>query len=143
MKKLTVLLLSVSFFVGCSEDDEGKALIGVWEGQFQEVSNCINNPDEIRTTNLRCNDITCFRLELNADGTYVYQQGTPVENGTYTGNFSALTLCMDEEGELQCTTFTVEENTSSTLFISTTNEASGCKTAIFFQRPFVEEVSEE
>lgn len=142
MKKILVLFLSLSFLASCSEDNEGEALIGVWIGQFQEVGGCSNNPDEIRTTNLRCTDATCYRLELNSDGTYSYQQGTVRENGTYTGNFSALTLCMDEEGELQCTTFAIEENTSATLFISTTLEATGCKTSVFFEKLIVDDGSE-
>jgi len=143
MKKLLILFFASSLFVGCSEDNEGRALIGVWEAYLQEVSNCSNDPDAIRNTNLRCSDATCFRLVLNTDGTYSFQQGTLVENGTYTGDFNALTLCMDEEGELVCTTYAVEENTSATLFISTTNEASGCKTTLFFDKEIVIEDEEE
>ena len=143
MKKLLVLFLSLSFLASCSVDNEGEALIGVWEGQFQEVGGCSNNPDDIRTTNLRCTDATCYLLELNADGTYSYQQGTIRENGSYTGNFSALTLCMDEEGEIQCTTFAIEENTSATLFISTTLEATACKTSIFFEKQIIDDDGSE
>jgi len=129
-----ILFFASSLFVGCSEDNEGRALIGSWKGKFREISDCFNNPDDLDSKNLRCNDATCFRLILNTDGNYSFQQGTLVENGTYTGNFDALTLCMDEEGELSCITYEVEENTSATLFISTTNEASGCRTAIFFDK---------
>ncbi len=145
MKKIFILLIGVSLIGSlgsCGEDNEGEALIGVWIGQFQEVSDCVNDPDAVRTSGLRCDDATCYRLVLSADGSFSFQEGLGVENGTYTGNFSSLTLCIDEEGEVQCTTYTVEGNTSATLDISTTNEASGCKTTLFFQKEIIEEETE-
>ena len=134
MKKILVVCLICLFFVNCGEDDQGVALIGVWIGDFQDVTLCDSDPEAVRSTALRCNDATCYRLTLEADGTYSYQQGTLVENGTYEGNFTRLTLCMDEEGETTCMTYAVEGNTSATLDISTTNEATGCKTTLFFNR---------
>ena len=134
MKKLFVVTLLFLVLAGCGDDDQGAALIGVWIGDFRDVTLCDNDPTAAQTFSLRCNSTTCYRLELNADGTYSYQQGTLVENGTYTGNFTVLTLCMDEEGETVCMTYTVEGNTSATLDISMTDEATGCKSTFFFSK---------
>lgn len=134
MKKLFAVCLIFLCLISCGDDDQGAALIGIWIGDFQDVTQCDDDLDGVRSTTLRCTSSTCYRLALNADGSFSYQQGTLVENGTYTGDFSKLTLCMDEEGETNCITYTVEGNTSATLDISTTNEATGCKTTIFFTK---------
>ncbi len=134
MKKIFVVSLLFLVLAGCDDDDQGAALIGVWIGDFRDVTLCDNDPTAAQTFSLRCNASTCYRLTLNGDGSYTYQQGTLVENGTYTGDFTVLTLCMDEEGETECTTYTVEGNTSATLDISMTDATTGCKTTFFFSK---------
>lgn len=139
MKVLFVVFAFCLVFIGCKEEEQSAALLGIWEGQSRLVSDCDDDPDAISTTRLNCNQSSCFLLELRSDGTYSYLQGNLTENGTYTGDFSSLTLCMSDEGEEMCTSFVVEGNTSVTLDISTTNAGTGCKTTLQFNRRLEED----
>lgn len=133
MRKMIIPLLITLVFSGCGNDDEGAALIGVWISDFKTVTECLDATSN-RQINRRCTDASCFQLNLNADGTFTYKEGTAVKSGNYTGNFRSLTLCIDDEGEEVCETYTVGENTNVTLVLTQTNEATGCITSDFFER---------
>lgn len=134
MKKIIApLLLCLVFLVNCDDNDTSAALIGTWIGQSISITDC-TDPTSNRTTDLDCSNTNCYRLELVGEGrTYTYQQGVLVENGTWD-NPGLFLLCQDQEGETICDEFTLEENTSVTLVLSTTNEATMCKTSISFRR---------
>ncbi|GAB4239957.1 MAG: hypothetical protein Tsb0034_16160 [Ekhidna sp.] len=139
MKKIIFpLLLATLFLVNCEDDDKSGALIGVWIGESREVIECTDDSKN-RIFDLDCTNTSCFRLEILADGTYSYKQGTVTDFGDWSGGGTSLRLCTDEEGETLCTDYIIEENTSVTLGISTTDEATACKTIIFFQRELEEE----
>lgn len=142
MKKIILLLLtSPLFLISCLDnEDEGVALIGTWIGQFKEETACFDNPDALATTNLRCNTTTCWKLEMNEDGSFVYQKGAvnALEAGTYSGNIQRLTLCVQDDEDNICTDYVVEENSSGTLTISLTDEISGCKETWFFDKEFTD-----
>ena len=134
MKKIIApLLLCLVFLVNCDDDDNSAALVGTWIGVSRSVTDC-SDPTSNSSTDLDCSDTNCFRLELVGEGrTYSYQQGVLVENGTWDDP-GQLLLCQDQEGETLCDEFTIEENTSVTLVLSSTNEATMCKTTISFRR---------
>ncbi|SNT29671.1 hypothetical protein SAMN05421640_3264 [Ekhidna lutea] len=131
MKKfLTVLAtITIIFTPGCKDDDRSGSYVGVWVGTNVSVTECDTNNS---SNNLTCDETRCFRLILSADGTYTYQEGLPIRTGTWNTD-GGLTLCVEEDGELECETFDVTVN-STTLTLSTTNEASGCITTHSFER---------
>lgn len=142
MQKIIILLLSVSMISisGCKDDDKSGSFVGVWIGTSVTVTDC-SNPINNSTTNRSCDDTRCYRLELNADGTYSYQEGLPIRTGTWTVGES-LTLCVEEDGEEVCETLATTVS-STTLTISTTNEANECVTTQIFSRQFAEETDDQ
>ncbi|MEP0984221.1 hypothetical protein [Ekhidna sp.] len=142
MQKIILLLLSISLIgvSGCKDDDESGSFVGVWVGASVTVTDC-NNPINNSTTTRSCDETRCYRLELNADGTYSFQEGLPVRTGTWTAS-GGLVLCVEEDGEEICETLETTVN-STTLTISSTNEANGCITTQIFSRQFGEEIDDQ
>lgn len=133
MKKIFLFLFASSVLAsGCQDDDTSEALIGTWIGVSNTVSACTDEGSN-SFMELDCTNISCFKLELNADGTYSYQKGAPVERGDWSKG-SGLSLCREDDGEIICDLFAIDENTSATLVLSTTDEVTACKTAISFER---------
>lgn len=133
MKKLLAICSLFLIFSGCGEDNEGKALIGIWESDIVTITECLDGSNN-RQINRRCDESSCYRLELNGDGSFSYQKGTLVETGTYSGDFRRLSLCIEDEGETVCENYTVGENTSVTLVLTKTDEFTECVTAEYFER---------
>lgn len=132
MKK-NILVLSVSIiisFSSCSDDDGSGSFVGVWIGNNITTANCSDDEDNDSET-LRCDD-TCYRLELNSDDTFSFQEVLATRAGTWSTS-GGLTLCVEEDGEQVCETYMVAL-TSTTLGISSTDEDTGCITTINFQR---------
>ncbi len=115
--------------IGCSDDDNTGNFIGIWIASSELVENC---QEEARngTTQLECDDVSCYQLELNADNTYSFQRGLAVERGNWSGG-SSLRLCMDEEGEIVCETFGVQFSGIS-LILTADSTSSGCISTLFF-----------
>ncbi len=133
MKK-NLFLLVFSFFIlftSCDDDDQSGSFVGVWIGNNISVFDC-NRDSDNSDRSIRCDDASCYRLELNANKTFSYQEGLPTRSGTWSPS-GGLTLCVEEDGEQVCETYAVAL-TSSTLVISTTNETVGCTTAVSFVR---------
>ena len=142
MKRVLFSLFLIMLFTGCNDDDGiAAALIGNWVSEREEIIEC-NEPTDNDQINRRCTDASCFRLIMNADGTFTYQRGTFVESGTYSRGGSSLSLCVDEEGEEVCEVYVIDENTSVTLVLSTNDEITGCKNSLFFERQ-TEEVTDD
>lgn len=130
MKKIIpLLLITCIWFIGCSDDDSSGNFIGTWVATSVVVSNCQddnrNGADE-----LACDDVTCYRLELNADETYSYQRGLGVETGTWDSG-DVLRLCMDQEGEITCESFGVQFSGIS-MILTADSTTSGCISSFFF-----------
>ncbi|MEO1253381.1 MAG: hypothetical protein AAFY41_00665 [Bacteroidota bacterium] len=139
MKK-NILVLSVSIIVAfssCSDDDGSGSFVGVWIGNNITTTNCSDDEDNDSET-LRCGD-TCYRLELNSDDTFSYQEVLATRSGTWSTS-GGLTLCVEEEGEEICETYIVAL-TSTTLAITDSTSSSGCTTTINFQRELETDVT--
>ncbi len=140
MKKILLLLLAISLIwtSGCKDDDKTGSFVGLWIGTKIEVTDC-TDPTDVSQENLSCDDTECYRLELNGDNTYFYQEGLPSKTGNWS-TAGGITLCVLEDGEEVCETFAATVN-STTLTLSETNEDSGCVTSYIFTR--TEEMEEE
>ncbi|WP_425391184.1 hypothetical protein [Ekhidna sp.] len=135
MKKF-ILLLSLVALIGtmsCKDDDESGSYVGVWESNKVTTREC-DNPTDNDDQNRACDDTRCYRLELNADGTFAFQEGLPVRTGTWTVG-GDLTLCVEEDGEQVCESYRATVN-STTLTLATTNENTGCIITQIFIRQF-------
>lgn len=134
MKKIILpLIFSLILLVNCKDDDDNASLIGTWIGVQITVTDC-SDPTSNSSSSLSCSDTNCYELILSEDGTFTYQRVARLDNGNWVSNGSTLSLCQDQEGEIECEDFTIEENTSSTLVISSTNSGTACKTAVSLQR---------
>lgn len=135
MKKIiTTCLLCLIFLVNCKDDeDDTGSLIGSWLGTNIAVIDC-SDPTANSSNGLSCSATNCYLLTLNDDGTYTYQTGSRASNGDWTSSGGTLSLCIDEEGELVCDNFGIEQITATSLILATTNEATACRTLITFIR---------
>ena len=133
MKKfLSLCLISIIVFsTGCSEDDGSGSFVGVWIGDNIAVFDCDRDADN-STRSVRCDEVSCYRLTLNGDNTFSFQEDLATRTGTWSTS-GGLTLTVEEDGEAVSETYTVAL-TSSTLAISQTNETIGCTTTINFSR---------
>ncbi|WP_420318644.1 hypothetical protein [Ekhidna sp.] len=133
MKKNILLLTLVALIgvTGCKDDDESGSYVGIWEGDSVASTDC-DNPTDNGSTNRSCSDTRCYLLELNADGTFRFQEGLPIRTGTWTvsGGFS---LCVEEDGEQVCEMYTAIVN-STALRLASENETTGCTITQIFTR---------
>lgn len=117
--------------MNCKEDDEGEVYEGVWIGSNVKVENCNTAEDEYNN-DLTCDDNSCYRLSLNGDGTFSFQEVLDTKIGTWSVSGSSLSLCIDEEGEQECTTYST--TIGARLTLSLTSESTGCTTTTTFGR---------
>jgi len=134
MKKIINYLgLVIVLLSSCGDDDEAEAsFIGTWIGTTRAVTEC-TDVFANSTQSLNCTDVNCYALVLSADGTFTFQQGTVNTSGTWSVG-TVLSLCQDDEGEIICDEYRVEDNTATTLVLSTTNEGTNCKTSFSYER---------
>ena len=116
------------------EDDAGNLYVGVWMGTILEASECDSEENDFRS-DLACDDNSCNRLTLNSDGTFSFQEGLPTKSGTWNVTGTTLSLCIDEEGELECIDYT--STLGSRLTLSLLSESTGCNTTITFEREVI------
>jgi len=130
MKKIMLILCAYTgiMTVGCSDEDSSGDLVGVWVAEQIVVTGC---RDEARngTEELECN-ISCYRLNLQSNGDYTFQQGFTTELGFWRSG-DRLELCMDEEGEVLCESFNIDF-AQNTFIMSTDSSSSGCVTSYVF-----------
>ena len=133
MKKFLLILSAISliWISGCKDDDRSGSFVGVWIGTTVAVTDCME-PTDNSERSLSCDDSSCYRLDLNGDGTYTYQEGLAITPGTWS-TAGGITLCSVEDGEEVCETYAAVVN-STTLTLSTTNEDTGCITSLIFTR---------
>ena len=131
-QKLLLLTCIAWLSVSCSEDDESTDFVGIWEGSSLQKTDCMN-PVDNTTTRRSCDDTQCFRLILNGDNSFSFQEGLPIKSGRWDVSGDSLSLCIEEDGEEVCETFIVSL-TSVTLSLGTLNEANGCLTNQIFDR---------
>ena len=130
MKKFYIPFL-ILLLVNCGDEDDNGTLVGVWVATSRTVTECADGDNS--SSDLDCTDFNCFELDLRSDNTYSFQQGSFQEEGTWeNGDF--LALCQDQEGEELCLEYTVEQNTTLTLILSTITQGTDCKTTLFFER---------
>lgn len=130
MKKFVpFLIISCFWLIGCGDDDSSGNFIETWVASSITVSDC-SDPARNGTNAVSCDDVTCYRLELNGDDSYTFQRGLSIENGTWgVGDF--LQLCMTEEGETSCENFAVQF-TGISMVLTSDSTSSGCVTNYFF-----------
>lgn len=128
---LTITCIACLTF-SCSDDDETANFIGVWESSSVTVTDCAN-PIDNNTSRRSCDDTRCFRLTLNADDTFSFQEGLPIKSGRWSVSGSNISLCIEEDGEEVCETYFVSLN-SVTLTLGTLNETTECITNQVFDR---------
>lgn len=129
--KLIILLLIPILLINCKEEDDGLNYVGVWVGSTQKVTECMDEEDN-GSNELTCDDNTCYRLTLNGDDTFTFQQGLPTLSGTWSVTETTLTLCTLEDGETECLFY--DTVLGSRLEMSISNENTGCITSITFER---------
>ncbi|WP_436516011.1 hypothetical protein [Ekhidna sp. To15] len=130
MKKIIPFLLIICvWLIGCNDDDSSGNFVGVWVAKSVAVTNC-QDDNRNGTNGISCDDISCYRLELNEDGSYTYQRGLGTEEGTWDVN-DFLTLCVDEENELVCENFSVQFSGIS-MILTADSTSSGCTSSFFF-----------
>ncbi len=138
MKKiLSVCLLSFLVFnISCSDDDKSGSFVGIWIGDNITIFDCDRDTDN-STESLICTEVSCYRLILNRDNTFSFQEDLATRTGTWSTS-GGLTLTIEEDGEEVSERYDVAL-TSSTLGISQTNETIGCITTISFDREIAAE----
>lgn len=133
MKKFTVPFISILLFisVACSEEDDGSGdFEGIWIGTVINETECTNGENAVET--LTCDDVECYELTLNSDGTFSYQEGFPTRSGRWSTS-GGLSLCVEEDDEEVCEVYEASVN-STTLILSITDERTGCITSITFAK---------
>ncbi len=131
MKKIIPFLLILCiWFIGCGDDDASGNFIGVWVASSVVTTNC-QDVTRNGSDGLPCDDVSCYRLELNADDTYSFQRGLGIENGNWdVGDF--LVLCVTEENETVCENFSVQFSGIS-MILTADSTSSGCISSFIFE----------
>ncbi|WP_424961230.1 hypothetical protein [Ekhidna sp.] len=132
MKKIILLLSVVALIwvMGCKDDDESDSFVGTWVAQTLTVSGC-DDPNRNGTSNLQCSD-ACYRLTLQGNGDFSYQQGFTVQSGFWVLD-GKLKLCSDEEGETVCDEY-MADLAQSSLILTTDSTSAGCVSTYVFLR---------
>lgn len=139
--KLAVCLLALVFLLNCKDEDTTGDYIGVWVATNIDITDCENfTNDEFRS--VQCNDNTCYRISLNADGTYTFQKGLEFEQGNWSADGAVLTFCFDEEGEQSCSEGTGILN-STGMRLSFEEGPPGCITGYILVREVDDGSSED
>lgn len=130
MKKIIpLLLISCVWFIGCGDDDSSGNFIGVWVANSIVVTNC-QDDNRNGANGVACDDVSCYRLELNEDNTYSFQRGLGIEEGTWDVD-DFLVLCVEQEGEIDCENFSVQFSGIS-MILTADSTSSGCTSSYFF-----------
>lgn len=134
MKKIIgILIISLAFLASCDKTDRNEPLYAVWIGVNESRFDCENQNNNY-SRQLRCEDNSCYRLEIKSDGTFAFQQVSGVEEGRWTATGELLILCQDDDGDEVCEEYIIDSNTSTTLALSTINTANSCRTTFSYQR---------
>ena len=130
--KIAAILLIV-FFAGCGNDDDTSAtFFGTWIATNIEIRNCDDpNNDDFRS--VQCSDVDCYRIELNTDGSFAFQQGLVTQRGDWTASDAIITFSTENEGEI-IQTNAVGVISSQTLRLTFTSETDNCETSYIMER---------
>ncbi len=148
--KLIVLLLLLSFVLGCRKEDiqkENKTnIVGTWLLNATSKSNC----DDAELNGLQshqCTAANCTKYIFSSDSTgmnyikeFIEEGILMSEVGTYSVGESKLTMCVETEDGPECTSFKLAL-TVSTMNISGKNDETGCTEALFFDKEAEEETN--
>ncbi|MEQ8583749.1 MAG: hypothetical protein RIC30_12840 [Marinoscillum sp.] len=148
--KLIVLLISLSFVLGCKKEDIKKEnqtnIVGTWLLNTTSKSNC-DDPDLNGLQSHQCTDDNCTKYIFSSDSTgmtYIKEFITDgilmSEIGTYSVGESKLTMCLETEDGPECTDFKLAL-TVNTMDISGKNQETGCTEALFFDKEAGEETN--
>lgn len=139
MKRIFLPLVLIALtLVSCDEEvDPRTKYLGSWLGTNIEITDCDNFEDEDFRT-LRCNETSCNRLIFKDDGTYSFQRGLVIENGTWTVEGINITFCVEEdEGDI-CSM--ASGSLTSVLRLTYEPQENSCVTAYVFSK---EEAADE
>lgn len=129
--KFLILLIAPILFTNCGKDDSAKTYEGTWIGTTEEIAGCKFEEDDL-SSDLSCDDNSCYRLTLNGDGSFTYQEDLSTRDGTWTVSGDTLTLCSEDDGENVCVTYSA--SIGATLTLSVVNGTSECTTTTTFGR---------
>jgi hypothetical protein len=129
--KFLILLIAPIFFTNCGKDDTGKTYEGNWIGSSEEITGCKFEEDN-SSIDLTCDANSCYRLTLKGDGSFTFQEGQPLIEGTWEVSGSTLSLCSEDDGENVCVAYA--STIGTTLTLNVTNSKSLCTTVLTFSR---------
>lgn len=122
-----------ALFSSCNDDDNSaESYVGTWIATTEETTDCTDARDNSFQM-LSCTDVDCFRLTLNGDGTYSFQEGLPTEVGTWSASGRTLSLCTENDGEQTCR-FSTGIFQGAGLLFSISDEDTGCTTMYTMER---------
>lgn len=129
---LAAAFFALLLFISCNEKDGNSSYTGIWVANELEISNC---QDDARNGSelLNCDEASCFRLALNGDGSYTFQQGFLQTRGNWSRDGRDLFLCLEDEGEVSCSKY-LAVLTNESLVVSTDSTTAGCITTYNFNR---------
>lgn len=131
--KIAATLITLGFLAGCGNDDDTSAsFFGTWIATNIEIRNC-DDPENDDFRSVQCSDVDCYRLDLETDGTYAFQQGLVTQRGDWSATDAVITFVTDNEGE------TVRTNasgriSSGTLRLTFTSDTDNCETSYIMDR---------
>ncbi|MEZ4907742.1 MAG: lipocalin family protein [Saprospiraceae bacterium] len=144
--KILSLLAIIALFISCNKDSNSEAsLVGTWLPVSSTSENCSDSTDD--------QDITytdgcysepilgfsiCESITFNSDNTYeststisfLGQQSSETENGTYTVSDGTLTIC-DENGDCSSGDFTISGSTLTFYYV---DSDTGCENTTVFKK---------
>ena len=134
--KLLILLIAPLLLMNCKED-EVNAHVGTWIGTTMVATGCTLDEDNF-SDELACDENSCYRLTVNEDGTFSYQEGLRTNSGTWSNSKNVLSLCTLDDGEEEC----IEYNTNifTKLSLSLLDEETGCTVATTFIKDVPSEI---
>ncbi|WP_420575193.1 hypothetical protein [Ekhidna sp.] len=132
MKKFILILsiVAICWATGCKDDDDSGSFVGTWIGQTKTVS-CKDPSKSIPTAGLRCDD-SCYRLTLEGNGDFTYQQGFSEQSGFWELD-GRLKLCQDEEGETICEEYDAQVAQGALTLVTDSTSAGCVSTFLFFK----------
>lgn len=138
----TIIILAL-VAIGCNDDEKEKEnkvnILGTWTLTSIQRAEC-DIPEENDIVGQPCNDQECETYHFSSDSAgqnYVITtliDGVPFnEVGTYSVGESNLELCIDNEGELECISYSLGLSVGN-MSLSRNDEESGCKETFIFEK---------
>ncbi len=140
MKKIlspAILVVSLFFLLlSCKEEDNTESnksnLLGDWDLKSREWTEC-KNPEDDTLQSLSCTSSSCMKYSFVSDTTneLTYYISTKIgaietiESGFYTVSDDKISLCQDNEGNIECEEFQITIQLDN-LILHSTLEDSGC-----------------